>query len=235
LNRKLLLLNLALVTTLGWSGMQFRDLWRSARAREAARLNQRIKPAPPPAFSPLAAAPAVMASEYARIAQKMLFDRSRNPDVVIEVPPPPPPKPMPPLPAFYGAMNLGDGLVALMSIGSGPYQEIRPGQPIGDFKLVELNGQEIALEWDGKTVRRRIDELRDHPAPDAAPARTQAPAAAPPPPAVKAPVGPGFDMGTGMKGCSPNDSYPAGAVVDGYRKVVATTPFGQSCRWEQVR
>ena len=48
----------------------------------------------------------------------MLFDRSRNSTVVVEVPPPPPPKPMPPLPAYHGMMNLGDGPVAVMSVNA---------------------------------------------------------------------------------------------------------------------
>ena len=45
---------------------------------------------------------------------------------------------------------------------------------------------------------------------------------------------PGVDVGEGLKGCQVGDSTPAGAVVDGYRKVIAQTPFGGSCRWEKV-
>jgi hypothetical protein len=234
LNRKLLILDLALAGTLVWAGFQFRDQWRAGKAREAAQLNQKIKPAPPPAFTPLPGAPAVLASSYAEIAQKMLFDRSRNPTVVIEVPPPPPPKPMPPLPLYHGSMNIGDGPMAIMSMASGPYQEVRVGAAIGEFKLLEVNAREIALEWDGKVVRKRVDEMQDRAAAEAPVQRTQAPASAPPAETAKVPMGPGFDMGRGMRACNPNDSNPPGTVAEGYRKVVTTTPFGQSCRWEQM-
>ena len=45
---------------------------------------------------------------------------------------------------------------------------------------------------------------------------------------------PGAETGTGIKGCQPGDNSPAGAVVDGYRKLVTETPFGKSCRWEKI-
>jgi hypothetical protein len=237
LNRKLLILDLVLVAALAWAGYQIRVEWLAARAREAAKLNQTLRPAPPPAFTPLPQTPAVLASGYAQIAQKMLLDRSRNPTVVIEVPPPPPPKPMPPLPSFHGAMNLGDGQIAVMSLGAGPYQEVRSGGKIGDFKLVDVNTRQITLEWDGQLIRKRIDELQQRAAADSAPAaRTAQPAAAAaaPAPAPPAPMGPGFDMGRGERACAPNDTNPAGTVAEGFRKVVSKTPFGQSCRWEPV-
>lgn len=237
MNRKLLILDVVLVAAVAWAGYQIRVQWLAARAREAANLNQVLRPAPPPAFTPLPQTPAVLASGYSQIAQKMLLDRSRNPVVVIEVPPPPPPKPMPPLPSFHGAMNLGDGQVAVMSVGTGPYQEVRPGGKIGDFKLVDVNTRQITLEWDGQLIRKRIDELQRRAAAESGSVARTAQPAAPAPAAVPAPptaMGPGFDMGRGERACAPNDTNPAGTVTDGYRKVVSTTPFGQSCRWEPV-
>ena len=39
----------------------------------------------------------------------------------------------------------------------------------------------------------------------------------------------------GYKFCEPNDSYPDGAVVGGYRKNERATPMGNKCYWEPVR
>jgi len=38
----------------------------------------------------------------------------------------------------------------------------------------------------------------------------------------------------GRRACDPNDSYPDGAVVDGWRKASSTTPFGKACFWEKA-
>src|SRR5437763_1240211 len=66
--------------------------------------------------------------------------------------------------------------------------------------------------------------------------RTQnlpAPAAAPPAPT--GPAGPGEQTAYGIRVCNMNDGMAEGAVVDGYRKVVYTSPFGKSCGWERAR
>jgi hypothetical protein len=238
LKRKVLLLNAVLLALLTYAGWQLRHAWLAARAREAAELNRKVPRAAPPPFTPLPAAAPVAAGGYAEIATQMLFDRSRNPNVVVEVPAPPPappPKPMPPLPVYHGQMNIGSGPEAILSVtAAGAHEAIRPGEKIGQFKLVDVNSDEIEFEWDGNTVRRKVDTLIDR---SAAPAvastagRTEQPA---PPPVVRTPLGPGEDTGRGPKVCQPNDSNPAGAVVDGYRKVIAPTPFGDSCRWDPV-
>lgn len=236
MNRKLLILDVALAAAVVWAGFQFRDQWRASRARQSATLNRKIAPGPPPQFTPLPAAPGVLASGYADIADKMLFDRSRNATVVVEVPPPPPPKPMPPLPIYHGMMNLGDGPVAVMSVNaSAPHQEVHPGDPIGPFKLVDVNSEEITLEWDGKTIHKQADEMSDHAAREAPqPTQAQTAPAAPAPPVASTPQGPGEDTGRGFRICQPNDSNPTGTVVDGYLKTSATTLFGRQCRWEPV-
>lgn len=240
MRRKLLLLNLVLAALIAFAGYRLRQEWLSTKAREAATLHVRVKPAPPPPFSPLPQSPAVIASGYADVVQKTLFDRSRNPNVVVELPPPPPPKPMPPLPAFHGTLNLGTGPIAILSIPPGPEKAVEIGESIGQFKLLGVNTEEIAFEWDGKTVRKKLAELAAaSPAAQAAAApagRTEAVAAAPAP-AAAAPQrsGPGADTGSGHKACVPSDTTPAGTVVGGYRKVVIPTPFGNSCRWDQVQ
>jgi hypothetical protein len=178
----------------------------------------------------------VLSAGYSEIAQKLLFDRSRNSTVVVEVAPPPPPKPVPPLPIYHGMMNIGDGPAAILSVNaSAPQMEIHPGEMIGPFKLVDVNTQEIALEWDGKIIRKTVDEILDRTTRQVvADTNTPGPAAPPPPvvQVVKAPLGPGEDTGRGYKVCIPNDSTPDGSIVDGYRKVSIATPFGNACRWD---
>jgi len=240
LKRKLLLLNMVLAFLLASSGWRLRQEWLSAKAREAAELNRALRAAPPPPFAPLPTPAAVTPAGYADIAEQMLFDRSRNPNVVIEVPKPDPPKPkpMPPLPLYHGQMNLGDGPVAIFSqTANSAHEAVHPGEAIGQFKLLDVNKDEVALEWDGNTIRKKIDELMDRKVEQEAaappPVRTEAPApvAAAPPAAA---TGPGLDNGNGTRSCISTDTSPAGAVVDGYRKVLVPTPFGNICRWDAV-
>ena len=239
MKRKLLLLNAVLLALLTYAGWQLRQAWLAARAREAAELNRKVPRAAPPPFTPLPAAAPVAPGGYAEIATQMLFDKSRNPNVVVEVPAPvtPPPKPMPPLPVYHGQMNIGSGPEAILSqTATSVHEAIHPGEKIGQFKLLDVNSDEIAFEWDGNTVRRKVDTMIDRSAAPAAAltaGRTDQPAAAPAL-AIKTQLGPGEDTGRGPKVCQPNDSNPAGAVVDGYRKVIAATPFGDSCRWDPV-
>jgi hypothetical protein len=239
LRKKLLILNIVLAGVVIYGGVRFRQQWIAARARERATIDHRVPAVPPPKFTPSAIDPPVVPSGYATIANKMLFDKSRNPVVVEVVAPPPPPPPMPPLPAYHGMMTLGDdGPTLFFSLGAGPHQAIHIGETIGQFKIVSVNTEEIIFEWDGKEIHKSIDELAgmaksaivDEPA--AARPAPAASAAAPPPPVRS---GPGEDTGRGFRACSMNDGVGDGAVVDGYRKVAYPTPFGQACRYEPVK
>jgi hypothetical protein len=239
LKRKLMLLNVVLLVLAVLAGWRLRQEWLDAKAREAATLALRIKPAPPPPFTPLANAGPVVPSGYAPIVQNLLFDRSRNPNVVVELPPAPPPEPVPPLPAYYGTMNLGDGPLVVLGLPPAGQQAVELGGTIGQFKLVSVNTDEIAFEWKGQTIRKKLHDLAEAAAAPqaAAPVRTDvpAPAAAAAPPVPQQPLGPGQQLNGGYKACLPNDNMPAGAVVDGYRKILIPTPFGvQSCRWDPV-
>ena len=127
-------------------------------------------------------------------------------------------------------MNLGGITVVLSADATSPQQGIQIGESIGQFKLAGVNTEEITFEWDGKNITKRLDELKDHGA-TPVPARSEAPA----PPPVQSPLGPGQDIGAGFRACQPNDSNPAGTVVDGFRKVVLISPFGQTCRWDPAR
>lgn len=235
MKRKLLLLDVVLLVLTAAAVGQLRQEYLAAKSRERVVLGQRIKPVPSPPLTPMTPAPPVTAANYVEIAQKLLFHRDRNPNVVVDVTPPPPPKPMPPQPALRGVMNLGDGPIAILVEKSGAMnKDYRVGEMIGEFKLTAIRPQEVDLNWDGKLVTRGIEhpsqeEARGAAAPAAE--RTAAPAAV----AQTVPKGPGGDAGNGMRACVPNDSTPAGAVVDGFRKVVTPTPFGAACRWEIVK
>jgi hypothetical protein len=239
MNHKLIVLNVAILAVLGYAGFQFRTQRRAARAHAGEVLNHQPPVLPPPAIAPLPPPQPVSPLEYNVIAQKMLADRSRNPDIPVDLPPPaPPPPPMPALPLYHGAMALpGEPPTVFLSLVGNPQQGIRPGETIGAFKLLDVTTEELVLEWDGKQVHKRLDEVMDKSnamASNAAPERTVQPAAPPPPPQQKA-YGPSGEVNQfGGKACMQNDSYAPGAVVDGFRKVVAQTAFGLSCRWDPV-
>ncbi len=183
MKRKLIFANVVLLGLLVAGGMHLRQEWLDARAQEQAVLQQRPSPVAPPPMTPLPANEPVRASGYIDIAQKMLFSKDRNPTVVVEPPPPVKEKPMPPLPLFHGVMDLGDGPMAIMSEGvKGPHRDYQPGDKVGPFKLVAVSNDELVLEWEGKTITKKVDEFLDRSGP-AAPARGPAVTAsnAPPP------------------------------------------------------
>jgi hypothetical protein len=244
LRKKLLLLDLVLVALVALAATQLRDKWLGARKREQVVLGQKLKQLPPPPYAPLAAVQPATAIAYAEIAEKDLFAGDRNPTVVREVVPLPP-KPMPGLPVFYGAMDLGDGPLAMMSAKPGEMQrEVRYGDKIGEFVLVALDRENIVLEWDGKKISKKTSEL--------SPKETaQNTAAAPAGRAVAdnagaastqnagsrpgAAAAPGAETSPGTRACVPGDDSPNGTVKDGWRKVSVKTPFGTMCRWEAVK
>jgi hypothetical protein len=171
---------------------------------------------------------------------KNLFHPSRDPNVPVELPPPPPPPPpMPGVPLFHGQMNLGDGPMALLVEKPGmPEKAIKPGETIGQFKLVDVNTSEITFAWtfNGEVVRRSLSEMTDRTVSAAAADTRSSPAAsAPAPLVVKSTVGAGEITQFGFRDCLPNDSSPEGTVDHGFRKTITTTPFGKSCRWDPVK
>lgn len=238
---RLWLLNLTLLVLVIWTGTLVRDRWRDARAREALLLQQQMTPAPPPALAPLPPVTPAPVASYLDVAQKMLFVRDRNPTLILDPPPPPPaPKPMPPLPVAQGVIDVGAGPSAILSEKpGGPVKRYRAGEKIGEFTLVAMSNKEIVFEWEGQQIRRKLEELRDkRPPVQNTPQEQNAPAAAPPPQATSITpqkAGPGQNVGGEFKACVAGDNSPPGTVVDGMRKVVGKSPFGDSCRWEPVR
>jgi hypothetical protein len=237
--RKLLLANLALLAFATAGAVHLRREWVEAHTREQAVLEKRIQPAPPPRMPAPAAIEPVKAAGYNDIAQKMLFSKDRNPVVVVEPPPAPKVVPMPALPLFHGVVNLGDGPMAIMSVGpKGPHRDYQPGDKVGEFTLVAVNNEELVLEWQGQTITKKVDEILDRgttAAPAPGPVAAAAAAAAPPRPVAPATAEPGGDLTRGVRACQPGDSSPAGTVADGMVKVIRSTPFGAKCFWESAK
>lgn len=237
---RLLAINLVLLALLVAAGWHLRGKWIEARQRESAVRKQQVKPAPVPPVVPVPAGQPVAAAAYGEVAQKMLFSRDRNPTVVIEAAPPPV---MPPLPVAHGVLALGDVRTAILSEKPGaPHRGYRPGEMVGAFKLVSVNPQELTFEWNGESIVRKVEELRPKemrsPVVESAAAEAPAaPAAAPAQSVVAAPQaqGPGVELTAEMRACQPGDPSPPGTVMNGMKKVVTKTPFGEACRWEAVK
>ncbi len=241
MNRKLWALNICLLGLAAYAGVELRQIWRADHARAAAELMQKSPHIAAPPYTKAPAPTAALPANYLDIAQHDLFDRSRNPDLPIEPKPlPPPPPPMPALPVYHGAMNIGDGPLAIMSVSAGgKHEAIKPGEMIGAFKLIDITRNDLTLEWNGQRVRKELWELQSHTLPTSEPVATvaQTQQAAPPPRPAEPPSakGPGALTTFGTKICQPSDNTPVGTVVDGFKKVSVATPFGPACIWDPAK
>jgi hypothetical protein len=242
MNRKILALNLALLALLGTLGWMLRAHWHETRAQELATLAKaarRSSQLPPP--SPVPPEPVVPAN-YLEVAQKTLFSKDRNPNVIIETVAPPPPKPEeppPPRPEYFGQMGLGEP-VAFLSVEKVGQKGFRAGDKVGPFKLVAFNRETITFEWKGKTLTYPLADLKPK---DASPAQAGLPGPAAGQAASASPViGISTDKNPvlgpqngGTRGCVVGDNSPAGTVKDGYRKSVIPGMFGPMCQWEPIQ
>jgi hypothetical protein len=242
--RKLILLDVALAALFCYLIWQMRIEWVEAHARAHAFLATTVPQLPAPRVLPLPRPAPLAAMAYAEVAQMNLFAKDRNPQVVIEQVAPPKEPPVPAFPVAHGVL-LWEGTppVVMLSLRRGsPQRGYRMGDHVGDWKILEVDSQYITFEWSGKEFKKRIDELMDH---SAQVAEAAAPQAATP----SAPAAPKsqslsdtnksdhwVDVGASdMRGCKPGDDSATGAVIDGFKKVVSSTPFGSACRWEQVK
>ena len=241
MNRKLVLLNAVLALVAIFGGVQLRNQYQAAKARQAALRGIRISPSPAPPFVALPNDPPLLPSGYKDVAIKNLFHPSRNPEIVKDLPPPPPPPPpMPELPRYHGQANFGDGPFALLVEKPGmPEKDVKPGETIGQFKLVDVNTSEITFAWtfNGELIRRSLASMTEHTA--VAAVGSDAPRSPPPAqqqaPQIKSAIGPGELTGMGTRICDPNDSTPANTVVNGFKKTEGRTPFGAFCVWDPVK
>ena len=248
MTRKLILLDVALAALFCFLVWQMRREWVEAHARAQAFLSTTVKQVPAPRLSPLPKFAPLAAVAYAEVALLDLFSKDRNPQVVIDVEPPKV-KPVPAFPVARGVL-LWDGTppVVVLSLRRGGAQKgYRAGEQIGDWTIVSVDNQYVVFGWDGKEFKKRIDELMDRSAETAqAPAAAAAAASAASSNAAPSAKTQNLsdsnksdhwvDVGAdNMRGCKPGDDTAAGTVVEGFKKVVSSTPFGNACRWEQVK
>lgn len=240
MNRKILALNIALIALLAVIGWMIRSRWQQARAQQVSILTKapgKVAVLPPPSSVP--PEPAIPAN-YLDVAQKTLFSKDRNPNVIVETkpaPPPPPEEPPPARPFYYGQMNLGEP-VAFLSLEKGGQKGFHVGDEVGPFKLVAFNRETIRFEWHDKTLEYPLSELKPKEntpqqaaAAPATPAKPSGPVIAPT--QEKGPVV-GAQNGE-IRSCVPGDNSPSGTVKDGFRKSITPGPFGPMCMWEPIR
>ena len=245
---KLIALNIVLVAALGALAWQTRIQLHEARLKRESTIHVQTKPAPIAPAIPAPKPEAPTAVKYADVATKNLFAKDRNPNVIVDPPKVDPPKKMPPLPVVYGVLGLPGGTRAIMAEKSGLASvPVRAGDAIGQFKIASLDPQTVIFDWDGERIPKKIDDLidRSNSSPPAATVNAPPPAAnaAPPPPRPAnpqpAPTGPGAEVpngaGPSQRSCVPGDTSPPNSVVDGYRKNVVPTPFGNICSWIKVQ
>jgi len=244
LRGRLLLLNLMLLAACIGAAWRLKVQHEQHELRRSAFLGATVPAPPAPAVALPTPPPQISAASYFLAAEKLLLSRDRNPTVIVEVAQP---KPVPPLPLFFGAMNFGDGPRVVLALPGKPQKTYVAGDKIGDFLLAAIEPSGLVFQWEDRTIRKRFDELR---------ARTDASEQAPQPsataqnaqPMSEQPVtsvatvstiqdtkGPGGEAGENLRYCQPGDSTPPGTIMEGYRKVVRRTPFGQQCLWEKVQ
>ena len=97
MNRRLVLLNLALLAFAGALVWTLRANWIQSKARERAVLQRKVAAKAVLAPPALPTVKAVAPADYIDVAGKMLFSKDRNPTVVVELPKPPPEPVMPAL------------------------------------------------------------------------------------------------------------------------------------------
>lgn len=249
MTRKLLALDLLLLVAVALLGVKVRREWLAARAREQAFMQHRVAPKPAQPLVALVQPPPSTATLYAQVAEKNLFSKDRNSNVILDPPPPIVVKPVPPFPTARGVM-LWDGVpptVVLSDRPGGSQKGYHPGDTIGEWKIISVDNQYLVLSWEGKEFKKRLDELLDKTtltvaeatAPQAG-GNAAANVMSTSSPTVQSlststPQSPGADMGT-ARACQAGDTSPPGSVVGGLKKVVSQSPFGGStCRWEPVK
>ena len=159
MNRKLIFLNLVLAGVIVFAGVKWRESTGRKRRGKRRCATRRSSPCRLRRSIPLPNDPPVMPVGYKAVALNTLFHPSRDPNEPVELPPPPPPPPpMPELPRYHGQMNLGDGPEALLVERPGMAEKaLKAGDTIGQFKLVDVNTNEITFEWsfNGTVARGR--------------------------------------------------------------------------------
>ena len=248
---RLFLINLLLLACIAGAAMELKKRLDETSKREAlVRASGPVLPSAKPVAA-VANVEKTTPANYLDIAARLLFSKDRNPTV--EPPPPPAPPQMPAFPLAYGVLMIGDPPTVMLSEAKGkPQRGYRPGDRVGEFKILAVTGADVTFEWQNKKITKTLGELADReaskllaaaPPPPASDNASSAPSNAPATKAVTdlgggssaSKQGPGQVMTPTMKQCQPGDTAPDGAVVDGFRKINTPTPFGFQCRWEKIQ
>ena len=160
MNRRLVLLNLALLALAAALVWTLRANWIEAKARERAVLQRKVAAKAVLAPPALPTVKAVAPAEYIDVAGKMLFSKDRNPTVVVEPPKPAPEPVMPALPNYHGQMAIGEPVIFLSASANATQRGYHAGDQIGDFKLVSFDEDRVVFEWKSKNVERKPEQLR---------------------------------------------------------------------------
>lgn len=253
MKRKLLLLNALLggLLILGAS-----ELYRQTLEAEARylRLEEPAGVATLPEAEAASAREAVRQADYLPIAERLLFHRDRNSEIIVEVAPPEVVQ-QPPLPALSGLVDLGGGPTALMAAKSGDTPTwFDLGDKVGDYVFAGVEGDKVKLTWSEQEFLVAREDMAAAPPPSKKTSgprksrdpRTVANEAAKPPAAAggdganltakatgEANIGVGDEFAPGRFRVLPGDKHENGAEVKGYRKVVRQTPFGSQSWWEK--
>lgn len=250
MNRRLLILDIALGIGVIYGGFQLHGVWTAAKARQARMPGPAPKANAVAPVPPLPHEPAVLPSGYKDVAMKNLFDASRNPAIPVDPPPPPPPPAEPPpLPSYHGMMDFGDpqGPIALITEHDSPgHEEKHAGEMIGAFKLVSFDRQEMTLDWQGRILHKLLNEGGSAKAKAKAPTGGMEPlplngivpgqASTQPdqPKPQGAELGPGKELTDTVRACQAGDSSSPGTVTGGFRKEVNNSPMGAQCIWRAI-
>ncbi len=241
---RLLLLNLLLLAACIGAAWRLKVQHEQHERRRSAFLGATVPAPPAPAVALPTPPPQISAAGYFLAAEKLLLSRDRNPTVIVEVAQP---KPVPPLPLYFGAMNFGDGPRVILALPGKPQKSYVAGDKVGDFVLSAIEPSGLVFQWEDRTLRKRYDELRPmREAPEETPQLAGGAQPTQPMPAqtvssvatvntIQEVKGPGGEAGENLRYCQPGDSTPPGTIMDGYRKVVKRSPFGQQCLWEKVQ
>jgi hypothetical protein len=215
MNRRLLLLDLALVVFAAGLVWLLRERYVQARAHEVAVLRNKV--APRPVLAPQTPPPARPSppADYADVAQRTLFSKDRNPNVIVEPPKPAPERPMPALPIYYGQMDFGEPVAILSLPNQAASQKgYHLGDKVGEFKLVAFDREKIEFEWNGKKVERKPEELvAKEPASTAPPAAASAAAHPGAPAATGGPQSANISVRMAEAEAAANGVTPAGSAV----------------------
>jgi hypothetical protein len=245
MKKNLIVLNLCLLGLVLFFFKQLRDSWveygqmhslHSLNPPQTTGLSKSVK----------TATASDTASEFMAIVNNDLFVADRTNLMPPEPPPPPPPpKVSPPKPVLCGIFRIGEEESVLMISNDpkskGLQKRVRIGELMDKYKLEAILDQQVVMQAEGdEPVEIRLNEPagivpRDYSAGRASPAPAQPNVVMIGESAKKTSAAASTNINSPAVQAPPPPSVPAGTIVNGKRKVVTQTPFGNMESWEDVK